>query len=151
MKQKKVDMKNKTKALNKAHVTSSGGVIRTERGWAGHFICGHRCLFRRNTLLAYGETKVVVSTVGLMLMNDRENDPKKRFDTIGHNRHFETMAFHAGNDKYQDAEVSRQVNFESDWAIAELDGELQANEMHEAVVAELTEKLLKGDKLESSY
>lgn len=147
---KKTSTTRKTKALNKHDVSNSGGVIRTERGWAGHFICGHRCLFRRNTLLAYNGVKIVVSTVGLMLMNDRETDPKKRFDTIGHNRHFETMAFHAGNDKYQDAEVSRQVNFEHDWAIADLDGELQANEMHEGVVSEITSKLLGGSKFESS-
>jgi hypothetical protein len=134
--------------VSKHSIDSNSGVVRTERGWPGHYICSHLCLFRRNTLLACGETKVVVSTVGLQLANPREDDPKKRFETIGLNRYFETMAFHAGNDEYQDAEVSRQVNFKSKWAIAELDGDLKANEMHEAVVAELEGKLLKGDKLD---
>ncbi len=119
-------------------------VIRSERGWAGHFICAHKCLFRRNTLLAYGETKMVVSTVGLMLVNDRENDPKKRFDTVGHGRHFETMAFYAKNDKFQDADIGRQIDFENKWSISDLDSEIEANQMHENVVEELRRKLITG-------
>ena len=39
-------------------------VKRTERGYPGHFILSHRCVFTRNTLLEYGETRVIVSTVG---------------------------------------------------------------------------------------
>lgn len=119
------------------------GVIRTERGWAGHFICANRCRFRRNTLLAYNEIKIVVSSLGLM-----EIDGK--FDTVGAGRHFETMAFHADkNDKrYFDADVSKQVYFDNDWAIAEVDADDKANEMHEAVVAEISTKLEQGYKFE---
>lgn len=71
-----------------------------------------------------------------------------KFETIGHNRHFETMAFHADkNDKrYFDADVSKQVYFDSDWAIAEVDADDKANEMHEAVVAEISTKLEQGYK-----
>jgi len=121
-------------------VSSSSGVIRTERGWAGHFICANRCKFRRNTLLAYNDIKIVVSSVGLM-----EIDGK--FDTIGHNRHFETMAFHSDltDKRYYDADVSKQVFFDSEWAIAEIDADDKANEMHEAVVLEITNKLLAGE------
>ena len=126
--------------LRKADVSSSSGVIRQERGWAGHFIAAHRCRFRRNTLLTYNDIRIVVSTVGLM-----EVDGK--FETIGHNRHFETMAFHSDpNDtRYYDANVSKQVYFDSEWAIAEPDADDKANEMHEAVVLEITNKLLAGE------
>lgn len=109
-------------------------VKRTERGWAGHFICSASCLFRRNTLLELGETRVVVSTVGLMRNDDDE------FEEVGIGRHFETMAFHAdaADERYRDADVHRQVRFESEWSISELDADDRANDMHEAVVAELT-------------
>ena len=121
-------------------VSSSSGVVRTERGWAGHFICANKCKFRRNTLLAYNDIKIVVSSVGLL-----EIDGK--FDTIGHNRHFETMAFHSDltDKRYYHADVSKQVFFDSDWAIAEVDADDKANEMHEAVVLEITNKLLAGE------
>lgn len=134
---------NEITQLGIGAVSNSSGVIRTERGWAGHFICANRCRFRRNTLLTYNDIMIVVSSVGLM-----EIDGK--FDTIGAGRHFETMAFHADkNDKrFFDADVSKQVFFDSDWAIAEIDADDKANEMHEAVVAEISTKLEIGYKFE---
>jgi hypothetical protein len=118
---------------------------RTERGWAGHFVRAHRCHFRRNTLLEYGAIKVVVSTVGLM------EDPLREgmFATIGHNRHFETMAFHAAKDgRYWDADVSRELTFRSPWAIANADAEDLANDMHEIVVTEITQRMMDGELAE---
>lgn len=134
---------NETTQLGIGAVSNSSGVNRTERGWAGHFICANRCRFRRNTLLAYNDIKIVISSVGLM-----EIDGK--FNEIGAGRYFETMAFHADkNDKrYFDADVSKQVHFDSNWAIAEVDADDEANEMHEAVVAEITKKLEQGYKFE---
>lgn len=121
-------------------VSGSSDVIRTERGWAGHFIGANRCRFRRNTLLTYNDIKIVVSSVGLM-----EIDGK--FETVGAGRHFETMAFHSDptDTRYYDANVSRQVYFDSEWAIAEPDADDKANEMYEAVVLEITNKLLAGE------
>lgn len=123
-------------------------VSRVERGWAGHFICADRCTFHRNTLLRCGDVQIVVSTVGLM----RSFFPRSenRFEEVGHNRFFETMAFHALRDdtRYHDADVTRQICFESEWAISETDADDKANDMHEAVVAELTAKLERGEILD---
>lgn len=121
------------------------GVNRTERGWAGHYICSYRCKFRRNTLLSYKDINIVVSSVGLMVIDGE-------FEPIGVDRHFETMAFHADkNDKrYFDADVSKQVHFDSDWSISEVDADDKANEMHEAVVAEISTKLVQGYKFDAS-
>ena len=121
-------------------------VKRIERGWVGHFIGGHRCRFRRNTLLECGEKKVVVSTVGAY------ESPTGRFETIGVDRWFETMAFNAKFEHgYWDADVNEIIDFESPWGLfAETWEELcktypqidnSANDMHEAVVAELIQRL----------
>ena len=122
-------------------------VKRTERGWAGHFICSDRCKFRRNTLLECGDVKIVVSTVGAMY------DNKCELEEIGLDRHYETMAFHVDPDsgEYKDIDVQRQIWFDSPWALKwHKDGYIdnEANDMHEAVVKELTEKLMKGAALD---
>lgn len=116
-------------------------VTRTERGWPGHFIVANRCLFRRNTLLSTGDTKIVVSTVGLLVVDGK-------IETIGHNRYYETMAFHSKSDdlRYFDADVYRDVEFESEWSIDHTDADDKANEMHEAVVSEISRKLSEGLK-----
>lgn len=117
-------------------------IKRTERGWAGHFICSDRCLFRRNTLIELCNIWIVVSTVGLM----RDLSEELIFEKIGGNRYFETKAFHAkANDKYMDADVFRPVSFEYEWMIDHVDGELEANDMHEAVVTEIMNRLAKGE------
>ena len=119
-------------------------VKRTERGWAGHFICADRCKFRRNTLLEYKDVKIVVSTVGLMVVDGK-------FEEIGYNRYFETKAFHVdkSDTRWFDADVSREIKFQSEWSISEIDADDKANEMHENVVDELTSKLINGYKFEN--
>ena len=115
-------------------------VRRIERGWAGHFICANRCRFRRNTLLDNGISKVVVSTVGLM-----EDPSEAGFTEIGSGRYFETMAFYAEFDgRYWDADVTREISFDSNWSLAEVDADDRANDMHEAVVDEISLKLKSG-------
>jgi len=122
--------------------TETMKVIRYERGWAGHFICANRCKFRRNTLLIYGNTNIVVSTVGLMEDPLHEN----KFTEIGYKRYFETIAFHSDDNdaRYHDIDVTRQVDFDSPWSISEVDANDKANEMHETVVDEITSKLKLG-------
>jgi len=120
-------------------------VKRTERGWAGHFCCAHDCQFRRNTLIEFGDIKIVVSTVGLL--RDTTNRRKHTFLEIGCNRYYETMAFHSDpkDHRYHDADVSRQIGFDSPWTISTLDADDAANDMHETVVHEITARLLKGE------
>lgn len=123
-------------------------VKRTERGWAGHFICAPRCRFRRNTLLEYGNIKIVVSSVGLMETIWKEDDSyyKGRFEEIGFHRYYETMAFHSNtsDSRYHDANVTKEISFSSPWSITEGDADDKANDMHEQVVREITEGLLQG-------
>jgi len=117
----------------------------TERGWAGHFICSPECNFRRNTLLEYGEIRIVVSTVGAMLMSG-----KNKFEEVGLNRYYETMAFHAKweLDCYWEADVEREIYFDSAWMISHINSRSDrvANDMHERVVLEIKNKLLSGEK-----
>jgi len=121
---------------------------RTECGWAGHFCCASRCLFRRNTLLEYDKIKIVVSSVGLMSMGKFVMDD---YETIGLDRYYETMAFHSkeDDDKYHDADVHRRISFDSPWAIDKFNTEDKANDMHETVVSEISRKLRKRKTFES--
>lgn len=122
-------------------------IKRTERGWAGHFICGSSCHFRRNTLLERGKTRLVVSTVGAM------KDPRDhmKFDTIGCQRYYETMVFLAKweLDTYWDADVYKgEMDFDSPWSIDHIDEKTdkEANDLHEKVVDEFTRRLSAGEK-----
>lgn len=136
-------------------------VKRTERGWAGHFIGSERCTFRRNTLLECGDRKWVVSTVGCYIP---DMQGKHKVETIGaFGRYFETMAFEAEEmNGYIDADVTKGIGFESEWCMScDDDGTYEftwdkflekyphpdnaANDMHEAVVEELTLKIQKVD------
>ena len=114
-------------------------VTRQERGWAGHFIGSTECLFRRNTLLTLKDTRIVVSTIGLM-KHPIDHD---KFTHIGWERYYETMAFHSDDDdhRYHDADVTREVIFDSPWSIDIIDADDKANDMHEAVCDEITDML----------
>ena len=119
----------------------------TERGWAGHFICSDRCLFRRNTLLEYKGIKWVVSTVGAY------RNSKNRIDSIGHCRWYETMAFEAKERfGYIEADIEKEIYFNSEWGIWGDSWEEVckncydtpdnvANDMHDNVVSELIDKI----------
>ncbi len=135
----------------KAELPPTDLVKVTERGWAGHFICADRCRFRRNTLISYKDINIVVSTVGLMEKSEHwRKEGESRFEKIGLERYFETMAFHSdkADKRYLDADVSKQVDFNSDWSINEMDADDKANDMHDVVVKEISERLLNGETFE---
>ena len=119
-------------------------VKRTERGWAAHSVYSDMCRFRRNTLLEYGDRKWVVSTVGGFI-NSIGKVEQIDFDTW-----YETLAFEA--DENGEADYWKQIYFESPWVLKAKtyrkllrlypNPDLQANEMHEKVVNELSEKIV---------
>lgn len=116
-------------------------VTRTERGWSGHFAGSNRCRFRRNTLLQCGSIKIVVSTVGLW-----ESIGRNGFEMVRPGGYYETMAFHSDHkdSRYSDADVTREIRFESPWVVSEIDADDIANNQHEAVVDEITQGLAAG-------
>lgn len=121
----------------------------TERGWAGHYICANYFKFRRNTLLEYGDKKIIVSTVGNYTPPSYPDNftqkEKKEMKKIGYERYYETMCFEAEWDgTYWDANVSKQIDFKSEWALNELefDTDQKANDMHDKVVEEIKSRLL---------
>ena len=85
--------------------------------------------------------KVVVSTVG-RLRKDMISDT---YEDLGYKRYFETMAFMADeDDKYNDADVEREIQFDAKWSLPSPDMELEADAMHEDVVTELSKRLVDG-------
>lgn len=109
----------------------------TERGYAGHLCVSSNCNFRRNTLIEYGDKRIVVSTVG----NYNHRD---KIEEIGCSRYYETMAFKAiYQDPYWEADTSNEIEFDSKWSIDVIERETdkEADQLHEAVVKELKTKI----------
>lgn len=117
-----------------------------ERGWAGHFIMGHKCMYRRNTLVSGDNISVVVSTVGNMVIDD-----KRGVDEVGLNRIYETMVFVSKFENgYHEADVTKEVsNTTSNWCLSkeELrdDSDNQADAMHDNMVEEVAELIRIND------
>ena len=90
-------------------------------------------------MLRKDDTRIIVSTVGAWRpLADKE------VNEIGHNRHYETMAFHATRiGLYWDADVTTPVAFDSDWAIEGIteSSDSDANAMHEKVVEEISQTM----------
>lgn len=120
-------------------------VKRTERGWAGHYICADRCKFRRNTLLQLDDLFVVVSTVGSMASVDGT-----AVEEIGYQRYYETMVFLSDpNDgEYHDADWRKQISVNGEWSIEKLNKDNEANDMHDAVVEEISSRMMNGTLIE---
>ena len=129
-----------------------------ERGWIGHYICGDKCLFRRNTLVTCGNIKWVVSTVGAMQYSTdmpELNIKAGQMQQIGAGRWYETMVFESLYDDYDDADVLTQIDVEHDWGIwgdtwkeveqkygKDIDN--VANNMHDEIVEEIKIKIKKA-------
>lgn len=115
-------------------------IIFKERGWAGHFILGHKCMYRRNTLVSGDDISVVVSTVGNMVIDD-----KRGVDEVGLNRIYETMVFVSKFENgYHEADVTKEVsNTTSNWCLSKKelrdDSDNQADVMHDNMVEEVAE------------
>jgi hypothetical protein len=122
-------------------MTTNNEVVRTERGWDGELWSTSEYQFRRNTLLEYNGKGVVIMTVGLWC------DPR-----VGYHRplnpdcHYETSAYMAylSDPNYAYADKSKIVTFNSPCRIKSFVSCYNADLMHEAVVNEITDRLLKG-------
>jgi len=108
-------------------------------------------MWHRNTLLEYGDIKIVVSSLGNMIDYHAPGFPNKiTVDSIGHQRYFETMVFHTDRKEFNDANVTKQIYVTANCGIDKPWKELEAEAMHEAVVAEICEGLLAGNKFPTS-
>jgi len=118
----------------------------TERGFAGHFCGSASCLFHRNTLVEYGNKRMVVSTVGNYRPALRGMELTNRDRQIGLDRYYETMVFRAKKiGVYWEADVSEEIEFNSAWSIDKLENEsdMEADNMHDKVVKEISRKISK--------
>lgn len=130
-------------------------IKRTERGWAGHFICAQDCTFKRNTLLQYGKKYIVISTVGCMRRRDSNGSYPQTPEQIGVDRYYETMSFYADDNDaiYHDANVSSEFYVpDIKWAINKEEMSVYketidniANKMHEDYVSAVEKMLMNGE------
>lgn len=137
----------------------------TERGWAGHFICGSRCIYHRNTLISYNDKKIIVSTIGRY--KPALPDPEyclhliAGFESLGGggvegNRYYETeigfAEFNSGYWEYSpDKEIYHDLLMEYQCKISRLDpsffdSDRFADEYHDKTVQTVID-LLKENKL----
>ena len=117
----------------------------TERGWIGHFICGDRCNFRRNTLIE-GDNgiRLVVSTVGMM--QDIHAD-QYSFQTVNTDTYYETMVGHAewaSDSETWEMNVRREIETVKHGNDINMHSNVLANKRHETIVEDYVQRLKKG-------
>lgn len=67
------------------------------------------------------------------------------YEEVGNGRYYETMVFMAKKfDEVWDADVQKQVYFESEWAYSRIEDGWKANKGHYAVIEEISKKLKEG-------
>lgn len=121
-----------------------------ERGWTGHFILGNDCLYKRNTLVTHGDTRIVVSSVGNLVTHNSQGEIESILNEIGYDRVYETMVFYANDkDGYIEADVNKEItlNVKRGLSKSELreDRDNQADAMHDDNVAEVVKLLEIGE------
>ena len=124
-------------------------ITQEERGWPAHFICANRCAFHRTTILTRDDdVQIVVSTVGAM-QKDFGRGGQGGYETIGCDRYYETMVFHAHEEECGCTlgDVHREVSFAADWSISDPEACHKADAMHNDVVAEIRRRLEEGESL----
>lgn len=122
-------------------------VKRTERGWRGHFVGSHQCLFSRNTLIETEETKYIVSTIGAYYPEGLE---KGCSPLGGGSRYYETMIFEAKqNENYWDVDIEKQFVIPDgcNWYIDTItyESDKEANDNHDEIVSTV-QSMLENDK-----
>lgn len=121
-------------------------VTRQECGWPAHYCCATRCVFHRTTILSCGENYVVVSTVGRFVPSPIEGAA----EPIGAGYFYETGVFRGyRSGPYVEAATTEKIPFRSTRSITSNPdhhptADFEANTMHEAVVEEISAKLLAG-------
>jgi len=118
----------------------------TYRGWPAHYMNSDECIYHLNTLIECGDVHIVVSTVGL----EKDNDPKSKaaFKKINIGRYYETTAFFAKMGKHAkvwNADVTRQVHFESRWFYPCINDMYEVDEGHLLVVREIVDRMEAGE------
>ena len=70
----------------------------------------------------------------------------KEVKEVGVDRYYETMAFYSDDNdyRYRDADVGRQIDFNSKWCINKKDADDIANDMHDNVVKEIENMMKNG-------
>ncbi len=115
----------------------------TYRGWPGHFIMSHACVFHLNTLVECGSTRIIVNTVGNMQLPG-----EKTVAEIGLDRYYETMAFKAAlKDGYWDQESGQEIPLNCITQVCHvgITADQEAQDMHLGAIAEIIGKIFRGE------
>lgn len=120
----------------------------THHGWPAHFICAGDCNYFRHTRITVdGNKYYIVSTVGMMRARHKEDAAGRRvYDTIGYNRHYETMCF-KGKEKngYIEIDVTTDFYPDAERTIEYSHCDNEADRMHDDMVQEVVRMIEAGE------
>ena len=102
-----------------------------EQGWAGHYCLAEKCLFRRNTVVSYGNKHLIVSTVGNCILDNKLHFIRSE-EVV-----YETLVFNAVlNNGYWEPDSGELKSYLlklSDYG-GNNTGDILANNMHEKMI-----------------